>query len=44
MGKGVVTEDEGRETLVITRKTSERLFDFSFRLRSGARRAAARVC
>ena len=40
MGKGVVTQDEGRETLVITRKTSERLFDFSFRSRSGARRAA----
>src|ERR1700704_4037100 len=32
MGKGVVTETEARETLVITRKTSERLFDFSFRL------------
>ncbi len=32
MGKGVVTHDEGRETLLITRKTSERLFDFSFRL------------
>jgi 3-isopropylmalate dehydrogenase len=32
MGKGVVTEDEARETLVITRKTSTRLFDFSFRL------------
>ena len=32
MGKGIVTRDEGRETLVITRKTSERLFDFSFRL------------
>src|SRR5471032_2006561 len=32
MGKGVVTEDEARETLVITRKTSERLFEFSFRL------------
>src|SRR5229473_1077080 len=32
VGKGVVTEDEARETLVITRKTSERLFDFSFRL------------
>src|SRR5688572_24200992 len=31
MGKGVVTEDEARETLLITRKTSERLFDFSFR-------------
>lgn len=32
MGKGVVTNDEARETLVITRKTSERLFEFSFRL------------
>lgn len=32
MGKGVVTGDEARETLVITRKTSERLFAFSFRL------------
>jgi 3-isopropylmalate dehydrogenase len=32
MGKGVVTKDEARETLVITRKTSERLFEFSFRL------------
>jgi 3-isopropylmalate dehydrogenase len=32
MGKGVVTQDEARETLVITRKTSERLFEFSFRL------------
>src|SRR5438105_5718246 len=32
MGKGVVTHDEARETLVITRRTSERLFDFSFRL------------
>jgi 3-isopropylmalate dehydrogenase len=31
MGKGVVTETEARETLLITRKTSERLFDFSFR-------------
>jgi len=31
MGKGVVTESEARETLVITRKTSERLFEFSFR-------------
>ena len=31
MGKGVVTHDEARETLVITRKTSERLFEFSFR-------------
>jgi 3-isopropylmalate dehydrogenase len=32
MGKGVVSETEARETLVITRKTSERLFDFSLRL------------
>lgn len=32
MGKGVVTHDEARETLVITRKTCERLFEFSFRL------------
>ena len=32
MGKGVVTEGEARETLVITRKTSQRLFDFSLRL------------
>src|SRR6202165_2109258 len=31
MGKGVVTDGEARETLVITRKTSERLFEFSFR-------------
>jgi len=34
MGKGVVTDTEARETLVITRKTSERLFEFSFRLAS----------
>jgi 3-isopropylmalate dehydrogenase len=32
MGKGVVTDTEARETLVITRNTSERLFEFSFRL------------
>src|SRR5436305_6292448 len=32
MGKGVVTETEARETLLITRKTCARLFDFSFRL------------
>jgi 3-isopropylmalate dehydrogenase len=32
MGKGIVTETEARETMVITRKTSERLFDFSLRL------------
>src|SRR5205814_3966522 len=39
MGKGVVTHDEARETLVITRKTSERLFEFSFKL---AERRSAR--
>jgi 3-isopropylmalate dehydrogenase len=32
MGKGVVTDTEARETLLITRKTSERLFDYGFRL------------
>lgn len=32
MGKGVVTPEDARETLVITRKTSERLFNFSFKL------------
>ncbi len=32
MGKGVVTDTDARETLVITRNTSQRLFDFSFRL------------
>src|SRR3954452_9869701 len=32
MGKGVVTHEDARETLVITRKTSERLFNFSFKL------------
>src|SRR6201996_3751161 len=32
MGKGIVTHDDARETLVITRKTSERLFEFSYRL------------
>jgi 3-isopropylmalate dehydrogenase len=32
MGKGVVTNDDARETLVVTRKTTERLFDFSLRL------------
>jgi 3-isopropylmalate dehydrogenase len=31
IGKGEVTHAEARETLLITRKTSERLFDFSFR-------------
>jgi 3-isopropylmalate dehydrogenase len=32
MGKGVITQKDARETLVITRKTSERLFEFSFKL------------
>ncbi|MGE0287953.1 MAG: isocitrate/isopropylmalate dehydrogenase family protein [Bradyrhizobium sp.] len=32
MGKGVVTDSEARETMVITRHTSQRLFEFSFRL------------
>jgi 3-isopropylmalate dehydrogenase len=32
LGKGIVTHDDARETLVITRKTSERLFEFSYRL------------
>src|ERR1700743_1209700 len=32
MGKGVVTHEDARETMRITRRTSERLFEFSFRL------------
>lgn len=32
MGKGVVTKTEARETLVVTRRTTERLFDFSLHL------------
>ncbi|MBV9262040.1 MAG: isocitrate/isopropylmalate dehydrogenase family protein [Pseudolabrys sp.] len=32
MGKGVITNDEARETWVLTRKTSQRLFDFSLKL------------
>src|SRR5512139_1372146 len=32
MGKGVTTHDEARETLIVTRKTTERLFDFSLHL------------
>ncbi len=32
MGKGVVTQDEARETLVITRSACERLFEFAFQL------------
>lgn len=31
-GKGEVTEDEARETMLITRKTSEKLFKFAFNL------------
>lgn len=31
-GKGEVSEEEARETLVISRKTSEKLFNFSFEL------------
>src|SRR4030081_2454585 len=42
MGKGVVTDTEARETLVITRKTSERLFEFSFRL-AESRKARGRA-
>src|SRR3989440_3529758 len=42
MGKGVVTETEARETLVITRKTSERLFEFSFRLAERRKARGAR--
>jgi 3-isopropylmalate dehydrogenase len=42
MGKGVVTHEEARETLVITRRTSERLFEFSFRL-AERRRARGRA-
>src|SRR3954467_14544018 len=38
MGKGVVTHEDARETLVITRKPSERLFNFSFK--PAARRKA----
>jgi 3-isopropylmalate dehydrogenase len=42
MGKGVVTNDEARETMLITRRTSERLFEFSFRL-AERRKARGRV-
>ena len=42
MGKGVVTNDsEARETLLITRKTSERLFEFSFRYAEQRRKRGA---
>jgi 3-isopropylmalate dehydrogenase len=47
MGKGVVTETEARETMVITRRTSERLFEFSFRLadrRTARGRPGALTC
>src|SRR5947209_12612841 len=45
MGKGVVTDEEARETLLITRKTCTRLFEFSFRLaeRRKARRAPGKL-
>src|SRR3954454_19411046 len=32
VGKGVVPREDARETMVIARRTSERLFEFSFRL------------
>ncbi len=32
MGKGVTTHEDARETLVVTRSKTERLFDFSLRL------------
>ncbi|WP_112321492.1 isocitrate/isopropylmalate dehydrogenase family protein [Oceanibium sediminis] len=38
MNEGIVTEDDATELLRITRKTSEKLFDFTFRL--AERRAA----
>ena len=41
MGKGVVTDTEARETLLITRKTSERLFDFSFRFAAQRKKRGA---
>ncbi len=34
MGKGELSANEARETLLITRKVSEKLFDFSFKLAS----------
>src|ERR1700747_1634971 len=42
MGKGVVTHEDARETLVITRKTSERLFEFSFKLAGRRKRRGRR--
>jgi 3-isopropylmalate dehydrogenase len=47
MGRGVVTDKDARETLVITRRTSERLFEFSFRLaerRKARGRPGALIC
>src|ERR1700751_3101965 len=47
MGKGVVTHEDARETLLITRRTSERLFEFSFRLaerRKARGRPGALIC
>jgi 3-isopropylmalate dehydrogenase len=47
MGKGVVTDRDARETLVITRRTSERLFEFSFKLaerRKARGRTGALAC
>lgn len=41
LGKGEISEDEARETLVITRKTSEKLFRFAFNL-AAQRRADGR--
>jgi len=41
MGKGIVTHEDARETLQITRRTSERLFEFSFKL-AERRRARGR--
>ena len=39
LGKGEVSEDEARETLVITRETSEKLFRFAFDLAAKRKRA-----
>jgi len=43
MGKGVVTDTEARETLVITRKTSNGCSSFPSVSPNAARRAASRV-
>jgi 3-isopropylmalate dehydrogenase len=42
MGKGVVTKDDARETMVITRRTSQRLFEFSFKLAERRKRRGHR--